>query len=305
MAPPIGFILLTYREPDQILRLTSRLRELYGPGTPIAIHHNFDQCPLDVGRFGAGVTFVRPHLPTGWGNWITVDAMLRALRLLYREGGPDHTVLLSGADYPIASPERVLGDLRAGAADAYIDARPVRPWHRDPLVEKPLGHGVNDGGPNQEVCFRRYYSTIYRVLGVRIRIRSPLLAPFLTPFSRRFRCWAGEHWWTLGRRGAEHLLRTSEERPELGRWFAARHVPEEAYVHTVLCNAPGLRVTTNAFRYVDWTSHAPSPRELGLSDLPRLLASGAHFARKFRPEDPVLDELDRSLGLPRWRAAAG
>ncbi len=305
MAAPIGFVLLTYREPDQILRLASRLRDLYGSGTPIAVHHDFDQCPLDVGRFHAEVRWARPHVRTGWGVWGTVESMLMAVRLLHQDGGPDYTVLLSGADYPVASPDRVLSDLRAGAADAYIDARPVRPWHRDRLVEKPLGHGVNDGGPNQEVCFRRYYSTIYRVLGIRIRIRSPLLAPLLSPFSRRFRCWAGEHWWTLGRRGVEELLRTHRERPELARWFAARHVPEEAYVHTVVCNAPGLRVTTNAFRYVDWTSHAPSPRELGLADLPRLLGSGSHFARKFRRDDPVLDELDRSLGLSRWGAAAG
>jgi hypothetical protein len=300
---PVGFALLTYCEPAQILRLVSRLRALYGPATPIAVNHSFGQCPLDTTRFPPEVRWVQPHLEMGWGVWATVEAALAALRLLHAGGeGPDFTVLLSGTDYPIAAPARVLADLRGGGADAYLDAWPVSPWRRDRALEGPLGLGVNRGGPNQKVCYRRYYSSTVHLLGLRLRIRSPLLAPLLAPFSRRFPCWAGEHWWTLGRRGVEHLLRAREEEPRLARWFAARHVPEEAYVHTVTCNAPTLRVVHHAFRYVDWSSHAPSPRLLGSADLPRLLDSGAHFARKFAPDDPVLDALDRTLDLSPWQA---
>ncbi len=300
---PIGFALLTYLSPQQILRLVARLRQLYGPDAPIAINHNPERCALDPAPFPADVRWVRPAIRTGWGIWATVEATLAALRLLYAGGdGPEYTVLLSEADYPAAPPARVLADLHRGDADAYIDSRPVHPWHRDPAVDRPLGLGVNDGGPNQEVCFRRYYSTTYRVLGVRVRIRSPLLAPWIAPFSPTFRCWAGEHWWTLGRRAVEHLLRSPEERPELARWFAVRHVPEEAYIHTVVCNAAELEVAHHAFRYVDWTSRAPSPRVLGEPDVPRVLSSGAHFARKFTADSPALDAVDRALGLSPWRS---
>jgi len=299
---PIGFVLLTYLEPGQILRLVTRLRDLYGPGTPIAINHKLDECPLDTEQFPPDIRWVRPHITTGWGVWPTVEATLEGLRLLHAaEEGPDFSVLLSGTDYPIARPERVLGELRSVGADAYIDARPVEPWRRSRTSGGPLGLGVNEGTDNQKVCYRRYYSSTFRPLGIRVRVRSPLLAPLLSPFSSRYRCWAGEHWWTLGRRAVEHLLRQHQERPDVVRWFAARHVPEEAYVHTVTCNAPGLRVEHRAFRYVDWTSRAPSPRTLGEADLPRLLSSGAHFARKFAPDAPVLDAVDRALGLPPWR----
>ncbi len=48
---------------------------------------------------------------------------------------------------------------------------------------------------------------------------------------------------------------------------------------------------------------------LGRQDLPRLAATGAHFARKFAADDPALDALDERLDLPGWgdvaRAAAG
>ncbi len=303
---PIGFALLTYVAPRQILRLVTRLRELYGAATPIAINHKFDECPLDPTDFPADVRWVRPHITTGWGVWATVEAALAALRLLHAGGeGPEYTVLLSGTDYPIATPERVLSDLRTGGADAYIDSRPVRILRRTPVAPGPLGLGVNQGPSNEKVCYRRYYPSTFHPLGIRVRIRSPLLAPLLSPFRRGFQCWAGEHWWTLGRRGVDHLLRFHEERPELARWFAARHVPEEAYVHTVLGNAPGLRISNRAFRYVDWSSRKPSPRVLGEDDLPRILSSGLHFARKFAADAPVLDALDRALGSRPWADAPG
>jgi hypothetical protein len=236
-----------------------------------------------------------------------VEGELAALRLLF--GGdaanqPEHVVLLSGADYPIAPAKRVLANLGTSAADAYLDARQVRPWLRHRLVPGPLGLGPNVGAANEEVCFRRYYSRTFHPLGVRMRIRSPILAPLCAPFSRRFRCWAGETWWTLGRRGVDHLLRFHEERTEIARWFAAKQVPEEAYVHTVLCNAPGLRVEHHSYRFIDWSSRAPHPRSLDESDLQPLLQSGAHFARKFAPDAPVLDAIDRALGLPPWHRTA-
>jgi hypothetical protein len=34
---------------------------------------------------------------------------------------------------------------------------------------------------------------------------------------------------------------------------------------------------------------------LGLDDLPAIISSEAHFARKFSAESPVLDELDKML----------
>lgn len=301
MPAPIGFALLTYLEPRQIRRLVERLRALYGQDVPIAINHKFSGCPLRREEFPADVRFVEPFIESGWGTWTTVEASLAALSLLHGNGqGPDFTVLLSGTDYPVARPEKVLAALRDEVADAFIDARPVFPFHRDPPLEGPLGLGVNEGGPNQKVCFRRYYCSLYRPLGIRLRVRSPLFAPWLSPFSRKFRCFAGEHWWTLGRRAVEFLLRSRVGRSDLADWFAARHIPEEAYVHTVVCNAPNLRVSHRTFRYVDWTSHAPHPRTLGSGDLAKLLESDAHFARKFAADDPVLDDLDRALGLSPW-----
>jgi hypothetical protein len=303
MTAPIGFALLSYHSEPQIVRLATRLRDLYGAEARIALHHNFDQGALDPAKLPPSVQIVRPHLATGWGTWSTVEAELRALDLLHAGGdGPEFTVLLSEADYPAARPEHVLGELRAGGADAYIRALPVDPWRRDPVAPGPLGLAVNEGGENQQVCYRRYYPTTLRPFGLRFRIRHPLVAPLLSPFQGGFRCYAGEGWWTLGRRAVTHLLASRARRPDLVRWFAARHIPEEGFVHTVIGNSPGLRVDRHSRRYIDWSSRAPSPRLLGVGDVPAIAASGAHFARKFAPDDPALDALDAALGLAPWRA---
>jgi hypothetical protein len=303
MPPSIGFALLTHASASQVSRLVDRLRRLYGPAVPIAIHHDQGQCALRPGQV-PGAKLVEPSLATAWGTWSLVEATLAALRLLHSEGGPDYTVLLSGADYPVAPASRVLADLAAGGADAYLCGRPVDPWRRDTdAVPGPLGLGVNEGAAEQEKCYRRYYPTVLRLGPVRHRIRLPHVAPLLSPFSRRVRAYAGDQWWTLGRAAVRVLLGAPQARPDLVRWFAARPIPDEAYVQTVICNAPDLRVCQRIFRYVDWTP--PGPQTLRAGDLPRILASGSHFARKFQADDAVLDLLDRHLGLPPWTAADG
>ena len=51
-------------------------------------------------------------------------------------------------------------------------------------------------------------------------------------------------------------------------------------------------------RYVDWTGGGSNPKVLTLDDLPELVKTGAHFARKFdeRVDVAILDELDQLIG---------
>lgn len=82
------------------------------------------------------------------------------------------------------------------------------------------------------------------------------------------------------------------------RYYSDKEVPEESIYQTVLCNAPGLRLCNGNKRYADWRlgGTIPHPTHLGLEDLPKMLESGHHFARKFSMHGTggrVLDELDR------------
>src|SRR5215213_846136 len=270
----IGFVLVTYQKPEQMLRLIRRLLASF-PGAPIACHHDFGQLPLDLEQFPSEVRFVRPHLATAWGDFSVVRAFLSGLRLLYE--GPDSpdwdwVVLLSGADYPIKSGARIVEDLAGGRYDVYMHHERIEP-----------GAFARDW---QRSCYRRYFGSTYTIPFINrslrpttrsITIRSPRLRFFDRPFSDRFHCFAGEAWLSASRKAVVHLLRQHSDGSPLARRYERSFIPEESYFHTLLGNAPDLRIANDSKRYTDWSEGRRHPKTLTVADLPRLLASGAHF----------------------------
>jgi hypothetical protein len=69
-------------------------------------------------------------------------------------------------------------------------------------------------------------------------------------------------------------------------------------LQSVLVNSGKFRFVPYGTHYIDFSkSRNNHPKTLGVADLPAMLASGAHWARKFNPgADPeVLDILDRHI----------
>jgi hypothetical protein len=84
----------------------------------------------------------------------------------------------------------------------------------------------------------------------------------------------------------------------LVRYFSKRRNVDESLFHTVLCNQPELRICKDNKRYEDWSRDGKHPKWLEISDVPKMLASGAHFARKFRADGVVQEFIDqRVLGI--------
>jgi hypothetical protein len=312
----IGFVLLTHANPPQIDRLVRRLVRSYGPA-PIVCHHDFTKCPIDAAAYPdlhARVEFVVPWHQTSWAHISVVDGYLEALRRLYRRpDAPDWVVVLSGADYPVRSADEVLSELDAGGADAYMQHAPVDPraWRPPPddapEVPEAPPHGFMPGeGPRNTAFTAKRYGGAQIPAPVldagRLRLRwrllpYPALTAWLTPFSARFRCYAGSQWHTLGRRAAQHLVEWTDANPWLRRFYATRPCSDESLPHTVLGNAPQLRIANRSTHFIDWSAEWFSPATLTLEHLPAILASGAHFARKFDPaaSAALLDALDQRL----------
>lgn len=284
-----GFLLLTHNNPAQILRLVRKLDEMFG-GPPIVCHHDFSQCPLDVKLFPGCMRFVLPHLETAWGRWSVVAATVRALRTVYEHSDPDWFVLLSGSDYPIKPAARIQADLAASLSDAFIQHEHIDPrhfgraWHR--------------------TCRDRFFAKVisfpsltrhFRPTRRSIRVTHPVLPLAFLPFSPTLRCFAGSQWFTGSRRAAKMILDFHDTRPRLARHYRGLSFTEESYFQTILGNAPGLSLRNDNLRYVRFVGERAHPETLTRNDLPSLLASSAHFARKFDPEVDarVLDDLDR------------
>ena len=271
---------------------------------PIVCHHDFDQCALDESRFPANVRFVNPHVPTAWGDISLVRATLASLEMLHRDGrGPDWTYLLSGSDYPVKPAEAMRHELESARGDAFLDYRLIDEDYDPHPV--PNGLAGLQRAEYVPLAYRRYRS----VYIPRPSLRRPLDWPMTGRtylhgrtanrlwgiFDRDYHCYAGSQWFTAGKTAILRLLDDEPRHQRLMAYLAPRHLPDECAFQIMLLNTPGLRIVNDNLRYTDWGDpklELSHPRGLGVDDLPAIVASGAHFARKIPASSPLLDELD-------------
>ncbi len=303
-APTIGFLILSHEGDGKLRRLVAALNQQYD-NPPIAIHHNFSLAAQDVGTFPPNVRFVRPHRRTGWGKWTTVQAVLDALALLYRDQDPDWFFLLSAADYPVMAADKVREELASTDCDAFIDVRPVTDGTaaRARLIGEPnpgLDHFQSAG--NRELKRRWYLSAQLWLPTIRwkpqprlgrVTYRPPVRG--LHPFTPEFGCFCGEGWVTGNRKVAQIRLSPSRQDLKLRRFLRMRPLPEEAYYATVLANRADVTIQRDNRRYTDWGGGGAHPRLMTIEGLPAVFASGAFFARKFSDAPGIREAVDQRL----------
>jgi hypothetical protein len=230
--------------------------------------------------------------PVTWGD----STYLRSLLVVIERADlapDDWLTILTGQDYPLRPLREYEAHLAACGADM--------------LLEEP------DDDPNLPDFLRRYMSRAYRmplwtdrhrirqvmkhVPGVEMTKSPRGLPPHLnrrrirTPFHDGLRLYKGCDQFALSGRAARVLLQAN---PKLLRYYAHTLIPSESYPHTVLRNEPSLRNLPGMVHYAQWVD-SPHPKWLTQDDIEAMLDSRLWFARKFRPEEPALGELDRLL----------
>jgi hypothetical protein len=306
MGARIGFALLAYNEPAQLHRLVLRLNTLYND-PPIAIHHDFGKCSIEAHTFPDNVRFVRPHISTRWSSISCFLGLREALRLLYNgPTAPDWFVFLSGSDYPTAPASQVLHQLEGEGCDAYLDHRIIT-WPPTPDSEATPDAPAFRGSDYVSLAHDRYRSLRFWFPAYSLRRRTPvklhlayLRVPSITrwfhPFSAAYPCYAGEWWFSGNASCAEALVADTPTTRKLINHLKHCFIPEECVIQTIVCNA-GLKVSRRNHRFIEWQHEQIHPRNLDVDDVPRILASGAHFARKFAwpSGKPALDAIDTAL----------
>jgi hypothetical protein len=298
----VGFVIISHGPPEQLLRLTRTLTRLYDE-PPIAVHHDFGQQALDRSEFARNVSFFHPSIATGWAKWSIVEAALHALGLLYERADPDWFFLLSASDYPVMAPDAVRATLASGGVDAYLDCHHLYAGSgRATYVSAPnpqLPHFVLP--VNRRLKLRHYINAHFWLpfprrrpnggwrLG-RYTVHLPFKAPGLL-FSADYGCFYGDQWFTANRAVAKILLEPDPRDIALQRHLRFRSIPDEGYYQSVLCNR-SLVISRDNKRFAEWGGGGAHPMQLATAQLPKALASGAFFARKFAPDAPALDELD-------------
>ncbi len=295
----VAYIVLSHRNPDQVLRLVGALRE--GPAARVLVRHDQRGTKLAAAEIeAAGAEALEDRIEVEWGGWSHVELILSCLRRAARLE-PDWTLVLSGQDYPLRPLTEIEERLAATVADGLLGS--VRE-----IESKPPPAGLDD-----EFFLRTAYRHFRRprrlphlphALRPLVYVRD--LPPRVGVRRRRgpgSRLHGSADWLTLGPRAAAALLTAGEDR-RLTRFFRRAALPSESFFATVLLNDPTLSIGRDHRRFVTFDRPgAPHPRTLSTADLEPALASGADFARKFdvTADAGVLDLLDarRRAAQPR------
>lgn len=289
----IGFVLVTHNQPEQIALLCRKLCSLFD-NPPIAIHHDYSQSHLDPALLPSHVKIVEKWISTSWGKLSIVQAFLAALELSRTSDDPEWTITLSAADYPVKSAENILDDLRSTTADGFMDFREISKNSKEPADAR--SPATNYKRPEWKLsAYERYVSVSVVPYAVRkhigykdrcIYVSGPIITRLFTPFHRGYRPFGGDTWLTINRRAVNALLADSKAKHQLMKHYQRRAIPDESFYHTVLLNHPELTFENNNRRFAIWPEDAAHPKLLEIADIPAMVESSAHFARKC-PCDPV------------------
>ena len=279
----IAYLLMVHRQAEQVRALLRALP----PDSPVFVHID-RRVRRPVYRALVALQQERPFVLVRryrcyWGRIGMVKATLALVRAAL-ESGEDwqYASLLSGADYPIASNERIEQRLAQEDGAQYMAFWDMRaddnPWKHAP------GRMQSDSRVD-----RRHIGAGRHIARFPWHRRMPYdLHPY-----------GGSQWWTLTREALQHVVRYSDEHPRLLRFMRGVFVPDECFVQTVLGSSPFREAIADTdLRFVDWSRpEPPYPAMLTSVDIDQLRDSGRFYARKFDIDaDPaVFGEVDRQL----------
>jgi len=296
----VAFLVVSHRNPEQVLRLVRVLRE--GESTAVVVRHDERGCSLDACAVeAAGGSLLADHHEADWGSNAFADMLLGALEHVRRLHDPDWVVTLSGQDYPLRPVDELSRLLTEGPYQALLHDS----WELD-LTRRAT--------PPRDEFFRRYAYRHYavprsvagavsRALGSRAYVRvmppgQPVLVGLRarrTPFGPGLGCRVSSDWLMLHRTAIESLLGFVGSNPGVMRYYRRAVIPSESLFATALGNDPAIAVGP-APRSLRFQPGAANPDVLGARDVGELLRGGGYLARKFDAEaDPrALDLLDEA-----------
>jgi hypothetical protein len=295
----VAYVVLSYRNPAQVVRLVSALRE--GPASEVVVRHDQHRTRLEREAVEErGGHLLEDGIEVEWGQFSYLEVLVGAIEWALERFDPDWILLLSGQDYPLrplAATERWL----AGAGeDAFLTAAWELPTHRrpePPAEEFFLRYAYRHFEPPtwaprvpralRALCYTRELPV---GLGNRVGFRRARL-----PFGPERRCFVSSDWFTLSARAARQVTAAARTDRRLMRHYRRSIIASESFFATVLLNDPELVVSREDRRFMSFAGPGvPHPDVLTGDHLDELLESGMHFARKFDSEVDVevLDALD-------------
>ncbi len=306
----IAYIILVHKNPEQLMRLVSRLNS---SEASFFIHIDKKTKNEVYQQFVNGldhlpnVYFLKRYL-SRWGEFGLVRATLEGIgEVLRRQPSAGYVALLTGQDYPIKTNDYISTFLERSAGRSYLDLHPVpcrdwpeaatrlRSWHVR-MLGKPFLLPRRNAGL---VILRTPRKWPIHVLSYCMpKKRRPLRG--YTPYT-------GSAQWVMSKACAQYVDEFVKREVSFVRYFKYVCCPDELFFQIVLGNSE--LAESNAghnLHHTDWCMGGAHPAVMTVDDLAALVGSPALYARKF---DPDVDEtiyrlIDETiLGGPPYRPA--
>ena len=319
MKTRVCYYLQTHTGPAQVAHLVDLIKR-GSPDSVVVITHDERGPALDTDRLTAWPGVHVLIGPGGYGDFSHIDRYLAAVDWLEERGIEfDWLENLSGQDYPLRPVAEIEDVLSRTSADGYLQYAPVFPGRA------PAGA---DWGAGPDYCLCRPFDAVMRYdfrhwrLGRPTPAKQRWLRPLMTIdwmqpwvrlslgfstigvrraktlFTDDFICYGGSYFCTLSADCVRYVQAFARDHPDVVAFFRATLAPDEIFFHTVLVNSGQFRLEPDSKRYIDFSgSRNNHCKFLGLGDLDAMLASGAHWARKFDParDTQILQALHRRV----------
>ena len=257
----LAYLIITHKTPEQLGMLLDALQH---PDDLFIIHISKKTEPglARQLRLACGdapnVRFLEPR-PIVWGGWDLAAVELDAMALALKEGAHwTHYINLSGQDFPLKPVSEIKSTLVASDPNTnYMGYRPLSSKAFSFRVRCWFAHSERDGRLQRDWAL----NPTPRILG---------------------KLYHGLKWGIFSRAFCEWLCEDGPQVQAAKAYFSRTKIPDEMLMQTLILNSPFAEtVDRDHKREVEFDDGSPNPIIYTSSDLDRLKASPAFFARKF------------------------
>jgi hypothetical protein len=296
-----AYLILAHQQPQQVARL---IQSLSSESSYFFVHVDRK---ASLAAFKAAIPPSRrvcflpdpERVKVHWGGFSPVQATLRLLDCAYRSAVRfGRYCLLSGADFPIRSNSQIREAFDSEQEFISISQAVYVPGSPGKAPNVSQYHYYDHQWLNPRTT---PFPALPR-LAAQISSRVPR-----SPYDR-IPLYQGSQWWALTDQMVGYIFNFIRKHPDYLTFQRFTLVPDEVFFHSIVKSSPWAGCINHDFEqgtlpggtspergchYIDWHSGETVPKVLDLSDLEKLRASKALFARKF--EDPRSAELLESL----------
>ena len=277
----VAHLILAHQNPDQVIRLAKTLvyasHDVY-----VHVDKKTSIGPFEELLHIPNTYLISQQKRVDWGAYNIVDATLSAMAEIVNKEPYDFINLLSGADYPLVRPSVVDHFLNSHPRQTFIEFyRQGSPWWEQAKVRTEKIHLTN-----------------YRFRGKYLLQKLINQFPFRRKLPLEFELVGHSQWFTMASIHVSYILDFVKKHPAIVRFFKHTWGADEFFFQTILYNSPFKEALMNDnLRYIDWSEHNPSPKNLTTSDFEALKRSGKFYARKFDEafESTILNRIDSLL----------